>query len=114
MDYWIDQLNYRGDLEENKRKLQNENEDLRNKLEDMEMQLEIYKLEQQSQLEKKKQEERQKEILNQQSQRERLLEKDRLYASHLLTEIWRNSITTSQINTSTSESLYSYSISFKQ
>ena len=113
MAYWIDKLNYSGDLEENKRKLQNENEDLRNKLEDMEMQLEIYKLEQQSQLEKKKQEERQKEILNQQSQRERLLEKDRLYASHLLTEIWRNSITTSQISTSTSESLYSQSYSFK-
>ena len=88
-------LSYRNELEENKRKLQQENENLRNRIEDMEMQLEIYRLEQESQLEKKQKEKKQKEMISQHTLHEKQLERDRVFASHLLTEIWRDTITVS-------------------
>lgn len=75
--------------------MQQENENLRKKIEDMEMQLEIYRLEQESQLEKKQREEKQKEVINQHTLHEKQRERDRVFASHLLTEIWRETITVS-------------------
>lgn len=66
---------------------------MRNRIEEMEMQLEIYRLEQESQLEIKKKEEKQKELMNTNTFHEKQLEKDREFASYLLTEIWRDTIT---------------------
>lgn len=94
-------LSYRKEIEENNQKLQQENESLRNKVEDMEMQLEIFRLEQESQLEKKQAEAKQKELMNQLTVREKQLERDRVFASHLLTEIWRDTITPSNGNSNT-------------
>ena len=66
---------------------------MRNRIEEIEMQLEIYRIEQESQLEMKKKEEKQKEIMNSHTFHEKQLEKDRVFASHLLTEIWRDTVT---------------------
>ena len=66
----------------------------------MEMQLEIFKVEQEMQLEKKKTEELQTNERNHFSSSELQLEKDLSFASRLLTEIWRDTVTTTEIRES--------------
>ena len=83
-----------------KKNLLEENESLRKKLEDMEMQLEIYQIEQETQMEKKQNEELQTNGANHFSSSELQLEKDMVFASHLLTEIWRDTVTTTEISES--------------
>lgn len=68
------------------------------------MQLEIYRLEQESQLEMKQKEEKQKELMHNNTFHEKQIETDRVFASHLLTEIWRDTIKT-QNNTESTPSL---------
>ncbi|KAK8813699.1 hypothetical protein WA556_000272 [Blastocystis sp. ATCC 50177/Nand II] len=78
---------------EKQKQLSEENEQLRKQLNDAEMQLEIFEIEQSTLQEKKSREEKQRAMIAQNAKQEQLYEQDREFASTLLTDIWRDSIT---------------------
>ena len=79
----------RSEMRENQRKLTSENEELRQKIEMMEEELDIMRIEREAEYDKQKQEEEQKKIYESEFHMDLLLEQDRKFATHLVTEIWR-------------------------
>ena len=76
-------------MRENQRKLTSENEELRKKIEMMEEELDIMRIEQEAEYDKQKQEEEQRKFIESEFRMDMLLEQDRKFATHLVTEIWR-------------------------
>ncbi|KAK8823556.1 hypothetical protein WA577_002476, partial [Blastocystis sp. JDR] len=81
------------ELMEKQKQLSEENEQLRKQLNDAEMQLEIFEIEQSTLQDKNAREEKQRAMIAQNAKQEQLYEQDREFASTLLTDIWRDSIT---------------------
>ena len=79
----------RSEMRENQRKLVSENEELRQKIELMEEELDIMRIEREAEYDKQKQEEEQKKFFESEFHMDMLLEQDRKFATHLVTEIWR-------------------------
>ena len=76
-------------MRESQRKLVSENEELRKKVEMMEEELDIMHIERESEYDKQKQEEEQRKFFESEFHMDMLLEQDRKFATHLVTEIWR-------------------------
>ena len=79
----------RSEMRENQRKLTSENEELRQKIEMMEEELDIMRIEREAEYDKQKQEEEQRKFFESEFHMDMLLEQDRKFATHLVTEIWR-------------------------
>ena len=82
-------INSRSEMRESQRKLVSENEELRKKVEMMEEELDIMHIERESEYDKQKQEEEQRKFFESEFHMDMLLEQDRKFATHLVTEIWR-------------------------
>ena len=85
----IENIRCRNEMAENQRRLMMENEELKRKLMAMEEDLDILRIEQEEKKEKRQKEERQREAMEAECRHDLLLEEDRVFATHLLTEIWR-------------------------
>ena len=81
---------YRNEISEAQRRLLLENEELKRQLDAMKEEMEILEIEQQAVRERQIKEENQKKAMREECRDNELLEKDRAYASTLLTEIWKS------------------------
>ena len=79
----------RSEMRENQQRTLEENNELKRRLEMMEEELDIMRIEQEVVYEQQKQEEKQKQFLESEFRKDALLEEDRQFATHLVTEIWR-------------------------
>ena len=86
----------RSELNENQRRLLMENEELKRQLDAMKEEMEILEIEQQAARDKQIKEEKQKKAMKEECRDDQLLERDRAYASTLLTEIWKSGLGSSE------------------
>ena len=82
----------RNEIAESQRRLMLENEELKRKLNAMEEDLDILRIEQEAEREKRIKDEKRREAMEADNRNDLLLEEDRTYAMHLLTEIWRGEV----------------------
>lgn len=73
-----------------------ENEELKRQLDAMKEEMEILEIEQQAARDKQIKEEKQKKAMKEECRDDQLLERDRAYASTLLTEIWKSGLGSSE------------------
>ena len=82
----------RNEMVEIQKRLLMENEELKRKLNAMEEDLDILRIEQEAEREKRQKDERQREAMEAECRYDLLLEEDRTFAMHLLTDIWRGTV----------------------
>ena len=73
-----------------------ENEELKRQLDAVKEEMEILEIEQQAVRDKQIKEEKQKKAMKEECRDDQLLERDRAYASTLLTEIWKSGLGSSE------------------
>lgn len=83
-------------MNENQRRLLMENEELKRQLDAVKEEMEILEIEQQAVRDKQIKEEKQKKAMKEECRDDQLLERDRAYASTLLTEIWKSGLGSSE------------------